>query len=48
MLERGQVQFLNNYDLAHTRTAFRDATHPALKRHLVRYWLRDEGSIFFS
>ncbi|HEY9635081.1 MAG TPA: TauD/TfdA family dioxygenase [Coleofasciculaceae cyanobacterium] len=48
MLERGQVQFLNNYDLAHTRTAFQDATHPALKRHLVRYWLRHEGSIFFS
>ena len=47
MLERGQVQFLNNRDLAHTRTPFRDTTDPALKRHLVRYWLRDEGPIFF-
>lgn len=47
MLERGQVQFLNNRDLAHTRTPFRDTTDSALKRHLVRYWLRDEGPIFF-
>lgn len=46
-LERGQVQFLNNHDLAHTRTAFRDTTDSASKRHLVRYWLRDEGPIFF-
>lgn len=46
-LEKGQVQILNNRDLAHTRTAFRDATDPTLQRHLVRYWLRDGGSRFF-
>lgn len=46
-LQRGQVQFLNNFDIAHTRTAFRDADDPALKRHLVRYWIRSEGPVFF-
>lgn len=48
MLERGQVQFLNNLELAHTRTAFRDAPDSALKRHMVRYWLRDEGPVFYD
>lgn len=47
MLEKGQMQFLNNFDLAHTRTAFQDAENSTLKRHFVRYWLRDEGPIFF-
>lgn len=47
MLERGQVQFLNNFDLAHTRTAFQDADDPVLKRHMVRFWLREEGPVFF-
>lgn len=48
VLERGQVQFLNNHELGHTRTAFRDAANPALKRHMVRYWLRDEGPVFYD
>ena len=47
MIERGQIQFLNNVNLAHTRTAFRDAEDPDLKRHMLRYWLRDEGTVFF-
>jgi alpha-ketoglutarate-dependent taurine dioxygenase len=46
-LQRGQMQFINNFDIAHTRTAFQDADDPASKRHLVRYWVRDEGPIFF-
>jgi alpha-ketoglutarate-dependent taurine dioxygenase len=46
-LQRGQMQFINNFGIAHTRTAFQDADAPVLKRHLARYWIRDEGSIFF-
>lgn len=46
-LQRGQMQFINNVDVAHTRTAFQDADDPSLKRHLVRYWIRDEGAVFF-
>lgn len=46
-LERGQIQFLNNYTLAHTRTAFQDGPDPIPKRHLVRYWVRNQGPAFF-
>ena len=42
-IERGQIQFLNNRQFAHSRTDFRDAPEPALKRHLIRVWTREEG-----
>ena len=42
-IERGQIQFLNNREFAHSRTDFRDASEPSLKRHLIRVWTRDEG-----
>lgn len=42
-IERGQLQYLNNRQFAHSRTTFRDTDDPALKRHMIRYWTRDEG-----
>jgi Taurine catabolism dioxygenase TauD, TfdA family len=42
-LEPGQMQFVDNRALGHSRTAFVDYPEPAAKRHLVRLWLRDGG-----
>lgn len=38
-LERGDIQFINNQDILHTRMAYDDHDDPALKRHLLRLWL---------
>ena len=46
-VERGQVQFINNRQFAHSRTNFKDATEPHLKRHMIRLWTRDEGKRTF-
>lgn len=40
-LGSGQFQYINNRQVAHSRTAFRD---DGAKRHLLRLWNRDEGS----
>ncbi|HEV2098682.1 MAG TPA: TauD/TfdA family dioxygenase [Stellaceae bacterium] len=42
-LEPGQMQFVDNRALGHSRTEFVDYPDPAQKRHLVRLWLRDGG-----
>jgi alpha-ketoglutarate-dependent taurine dioxygenase len=42
-IERGQIQYLNNREFAHSRTDFRDAPEPHRKRHLLRVWTREEG-----
>ena len=42
-IERGQLQYLNNRTIAHYRSEFKDHDEPALKRHLVRTWHRDQG-----
>jgi alpha-ketoglutarate-dependent taurine dioxygenase len=42
-LEPGQMQFVDNRRLGHSRTAFADWPDPAAKRHLIRLWLRDRG-----
>ncbi len=42
-IERGQIQYINNREFAHSRTDFRDAPEPSLKRHLIRVWTREEG-----
>jgi hypothetical protein len=42
-LEPGQIQFVHNRALGHSRTAFVDHPEPDRKRHLVRLWLRDRG-----
>lgn len=35
----GDMQFINNYNVLHGRTEYRDA--PGLKRHLLRLWLEN-------
>jgi alpha-ketoglutarate-dependent taurine dioxygenase len=42
-VERGQVQYINNRQFAHSRTTFKDASEPHLKRHMIRLWTREEG-----
>jgi alpha-ketoglutarate-dependent taurine dioxygenase len=42
-LEPGQIQFVDNRALGHSRTAFVDYPEPDRKRHLVRLWMRDHG-----
>jgi alpha-ketoglutarate-dependent taurine dioxygenase len=42
-IERGQVQYIDNRQFAHSRTDFRDAAEPHLKRHMIRLWTREEG-----
>lgn len=42
-LEPGQLQFVHNRTLGHSRTAFEDHPDPDRRRHLVRLWLRDAG-----
>jgi alpha-ketoglutarate-dependent taurine dioxygenase len=42
-LEPGQIQFLDNRALGHSRTAFVDLPEPNGRRHLVRLWMRDHG-----
>ncbi|OLB08891.1 MAG: hypothetical protein AUH14_00230 [Candidatus Rokubacteria bacterium 13_2_20CM_69_15_1] len=42
-IEKGQIQYLDNLSVAHSRTAFKDADEPHLKRQLIRVWNRNEG-----
>jgi hypothetical protein len=41
VFQRGDIQFLNNFVMLHTRRGFEDWPDPARKRHLLRLWLRD-------
>jgi alpha-ketoglutarate-dependent taurine dioxygenase len=43
-MEKGQFQYLNNRRLAHSRTGFVDSPG-APRRHMLRFWNRDEGTI---
>jgi alpha-ketoglutarate-dependent taurine dioxygenase len=40
---RGQMQFVNNRFILHSRTAFEDYEEPARRRHFVRLWLKYRG-----
>jgi len=42
-LAPGDMQFLNNYAIVHSRTAFEDEPNPARKRLMLRLWLRLPG-----
>ncbi|MBI0575892.1 TauD/TfdA family dioxygenase [Neobacillus cucumis] len=39
MLEPGDMQFVNNYTVLHSRTVYEDYEEPERKRHLLRLWL---------
>jgi len=39
--QRGDIQFLNNFVMLHTRREYRDWPEEARKRHLLRLWLYD-------
>lgn len=39
-LERGDMQFVNNTFILHSRTAFQDHAEPERRRHLIRLWLK--------
>ena len=47
-LERGQVQYLNNHEVGHYRSAFEDYDEPERKRHLFRLWHRETGSTSYD
>jgi alpha-ketoglutarate-dependent taurine dioxygenase len=42
-LEPGQIQFVDNRALGHSRTEYLDYPQPERKRHLIRLWMRDHG-----
>ncbi|HEV2302125.1 MAG TPA: TauD/TfdA family dioxygenase [Stellaceae bacterium] len=42
-LEPGEMQFVDNRAVGHSRTAFLDDPDPMRRRRLVRLWLRDHG-----
>lgn len=39
----GEIQFVDNRTLGHSRTEYEDWPDPERKRHLIRLWLRDHG-----
>ena len=39
-LQRGDIQFINNYTTLHSRTGFVDGPEPDQKRHMLRLWLK--------
>jgi len=39
-LEAGDIQFINNYTILHSRTEFLDGAEPHQKRHMLRLWLK--------
>ncbi len=43
VMERGQIQYVNNLETGHRRTAFEDFPDPTNKRLMIRLWLRDAG-----
>lgn len=44
-LERGDMQFVNNYSVLHSRTAYEDHAEESKKRHLLRLWLRTSAFV---
>jgi hypothetical protein len=44
-LQKGQLQYINNRQFAHARTAFVDSPGASVQRHMLRLWNRDEGAV---
>ena len=47
-MQRGQIQYLNNHEVGHYRSAFEDFDEPERKRHLYRLWHRETGSTSYD
>lgn len=47
-LERGQIQYLNNFRTAHYRSDFVDHDEPERKRFLYRLWHRETGGVCYD
>ena len=47
-LQRGQIQYLNNHEVGHYRSAFEDYDEADRKRHLYRLWHREAGSTSYD
>ncbi|MBI3679141.1 MAG: TauD/TfdA family dioxygenase [Acidobacteria bacterium] len=43
-MRRGDIQFVNNRFILHSRTAFEDYPEPERRRHLLRLWLAYRGT----
>lgn len=43
MFEPGDMQFLSNYTILHSRSEYEDWPEPERKRHLLRLWLNTPG-----
>ena len=43
-LEAGQIQYVANREIGHSRTEFRDFDEPDRRRLLIRLWLRNDGA----
>jgi len=39
-LQAGDIQFINNYTILHSRTGFVDGPEADQKRHMLRLWLK--------
>ena len=46
-LEPGEIQFMNNFVVAHSRSDYQDENENNKKRHLVRIFLRNNGKRSF-
>lgn len=47
-MKPGQIQFVNNRTIGHARSDFTDFDEPDERRHLVRLWLRDRGTVAYA
>jgi hypothetical protein len=43
-MDRGDMQFVNNRFVLHSRTAFEDHAEPERRRHFLRLWMRYRGA----
>jgi hypothetical protein len=48
VMKRGQIQYVNNLETGHRRTAFEDFAEPEKKRLMIRLWLRDAGDVRYQ
>lgn len=48
VMERGQIQYVNNQETCHRRTVFEDFAQAEKKRLMIRLWLRDAGDVRYQ